>query len=162
MAAAARKMMPTGLRLEPEILARLRASKRGLSDEIRDRLQRTFTEDAHDPVLRELRDALLNLAELVRIDCGGDWHSSPSANKEFVAAVTQRLAGYTPPPRRGPVVASDLLVDEPPDPEMLGKIREQDDRRQHSYPRLEAAQRHKQPHQMAARHMRAKQEGNNE
>jgi hypothetical protein len=113
------------------------ASGKSIGDEIRERLQHTFKEDALDPALRELRDAIANLAELVRIDCG-DWHSSPRAHTEFVTALMQRLAGYTPP---APVAAaSDPLL---PDPEMLGRIREQDDRRQHSYPQLEAAQKRK-------------------
>jgi hypothetical protein len=133
-----RVMIQTGLRLEAEILDRLRSGKLGLSDEIRDRLERTFREDGLDPNIRELCDALLNLAERVRTDFG-DWHSSPSAHKAFVAAVTQRLAGYAPPPTPaspGPPGASDLFA---ANAEMLGQVREQDDRRQHSYPHLEAA-----------------------
>lgn len=113
------------------------ASGKSIADEIRERLQRSFKEDALDPALRELRDGLANLAELVRIDCG-DWRSSTRAHTEFVTAVMQRLAGYMPVPDDTVAAASDQ-----PDPEMLGKIREQDDRRQHSYPQLKAAQQRK-------------------
>jgi hypothetical protein len=143
----------TSVVLPPEVLEKLRQSERGPSVEIRERIARTFAEDALDPFTRELRDALVNIAELVHLDSIGSWHSSPSAHKEFVAAVTQRLAAYTPPPppiARGPsgevrVGVSDLFEASAAeaDPEMLGKIREQDDRRWHSYPHLEARMQRK-------------------
>jgi hypothetical protein len=134
----------TGLRLEAEILDRLRSGDRGLSDEIRDRLERTFKEDALDASTRELRDALVNIAAKLRVDYyGREWHQMPQAHDAFVAAIIERLREYAPPPHEsgptGLVGASALFgLGEPP--EIIGKIRERDDRREHSYPQLEAAQ----------------------
>jgi hypothetical protein len=146
--------------LSPATRANLEAvaavSGKSVADEIRTRLQRSFEEDAIDPPLRELREALANLAALVRIDCGAEWHSSPSAYTEFAAALMQRLAGYMPPAQDAE--ASDL---QQPTPEMLGKIREQDDRRQHSYPQLEATQQPK-PGKPARSAQHIKQEGSDD
>lgn len=138
MAAAARKMMPTGLRLEPEILARLRAGEHGLSDEIRDRLQRTFTEDALDPATREVRELVVAIAKLIEIDYGRPWHQSPRGHQAFMTALAAVLAQYEPERLSGPPVASDLMEPDVP-PESLGQIRAQDVRRWGNFPHLEAA-----------------------
>lgn len=125
----------TGLRLEPAMIDRLRQSDRGLSDEIRDRLERTFKEDAIDAVTRELRDGLVNIAERLRADYG-EWHKSPMAYQAFNAAMIQRIAQYEPPPEPEGA-ASDLFGRS----DTIGRLREHDDRRSHSYPHLETAQR---------------------
>jgi hypothetical protein len=125
----------TGVRLDAKILERLSASDRGVSDQIRERLERTFAEDDLDSVTRELRDGLVRLAARLRSDFGSDWHASPWAHKAFVAAIVQRLAGYAPPER--PSLAVDALFDPP---ETIGRLRERDDQRAHDYPQLKALQ----------------------
>jgi hypothetical protein len=88
-------LVQTGLRLDAAMLERLRASKRGLSDEIRERLERTFAEDRIPPITQRMRDEILMLAEKLRADFG-DWYASRRAHAEFVAAVTNLLARYEP------------------------------------------------------------------
>ncbi len=131
----------TGLRLETRILNRLRNnSKRSLSEEIRDRLERTFKEDAIDPVTRELCEGLVNVSELLRDDFGEEWHAWPPAHQTFAAAIAQRIAGYAPPPGVMMDAASNLLGPNYP-PETLGRIRERDDQRAHTYRHLADAQK---------------------
>ena len=156
--AAERKLVPTGLRLEPEVLDRLRAGERGLSDEIRDRLQRTFTEDALDPVVREVRDLAVALSEMLEVDYGRPWHQSPRGHQAFMVAMADVLAQYEPVREPGPPVASDLLEGDIP-PEPLGQIRAQDVRRRGSYPHLEAAAKHRAARIWTTRNLGAKQEG---
>jgi MoxR-like ATPase len=149
----------TGLRLEAEILDRLRSADHSLSDEIRDRLQRTFKEDAIDPVTQELRDGLLNLAATTRQDAGAEWHQSPYAFQQFTAALMQRLAEYRPAGEPDSQAVAELF--EPP--EIVGRLRERDDRRAHPYPHLETAQKGRTAHKFGTlRHRRAKKEGDNE
>jgi hypothetical protein len=152
-------MVQTGLRLEAEILDRLRGGKLGLSDEIRDRLQRTFREDELDPVVREVRDLVVELSKLAEFDYGRPWHRSARGHQEFMIALAAVLALYEPMREPGPPVASDLM--EPDlDPASLGQIRAQDVRRWGSYPHLEAAAKRKTARLTSARHI--KQEGSDE
>jgi hypothetical protein len=134
-----RALVQTGLRLESKTIDRLRHGDRGLSDEIRDRIERTFKEDQIDPVTREFRDGLINIAELLRLDFGAEWHNSTRAHQAFAAALVQRLAAYAPPPDQ-PSAAVEALFDQP---ETIGQLRERDDRRAHAYQHLEAAQKGK-------------------
>jgi hypothetical protein len=143
---ADRKSEAVGLRLEEEILDRLKRGGGSLSDEIRERLKRTFEEDDLDAATREVRDALVNLAAKLRVDyTNREWHESAYAHKAFVAAVTQRLVEYAPPSTRDVGAVSDLF--EPPD--TIGRLRERDERREHSYPQLEAAQKRRSQKKMA-------------
>jgi hypothetical protein len=153
-------LVQTGLRLEAEILDRLRSGGRGLSDEIRERLERTFKEDAIDPVTRELRGGLLTIAARLRADYGAEWHASWYAHQAFTAAIKQRLAGYEPPEPPPSAAVADLF--EPPD--TVGRLRERDDQRAQSYPHLEGAQKRHSTRRMAraARHMKATRENDHE
>jgi hypothetical protein len=148
----------TGLRLDGEVIDRLRHSERGLSDEIRDRLERTFKEDAIDAVTRELRDGLTNIAANLALDFGAQWHASPRAHEAFAAAIAQRVAAYAPPPRDG-VGASDLFGPADP-PETIGRLRERDDQRTHGYEHLGSAQKSKTARLL--RHIRPNKDGNDE
>jgi len=156
---AARNLVPTGLRLEPEVLDRLRASERSLSDEIRHRLERTFAEDALDPVAREVRELVVELSKLIELDYGRPWHQSARGHQAFMIALAAVLAQYEPVRPPGPVAASDLMEPDVP-PESLGLIRAQDVRRWGSYPHLEAAAKRKTARLTSARHI--KQEGSDE
>jgi hypothetical protein len=129
------KLVQTGLRLEPGILERLRAG-RGISEEVRDRLQRTFAEDELDAVTRELRDGIINIVKLLGHDFGAEWHTSPAAHEALAAALAQRIAAYAPAPG-APVDAAVEMPGDPPD--IIGRMRERDDRRAHAYRHLTAA-----------------------
>jgi hypothetical protein len=100
---------------------------------------------------------LVRIAEQVRHDFGTEWHALPRAHEAFSAAIVQRLAAYPPPPSGA--AWSDLFGPNDP-PETIGRMRELDDRRKHSYPQLEAAQKRKTGRLF--RHLRAKKEGNND
>jgi hypothetical protein len=155
----------TGVRLDAAIFERLSKSKLGLSEEIRQRVERTFNEDDLDAVTRELRDGLVNIAALIRADFGTEWHSYPRAYEAFLAAVVQRLENYAPPPPpqiSTPGVSglgSTLGPNDPP--ETIGRIRENDDRRTKTYPHLTAASQARTRMLAArmARHVRSKGQG---
>jgi hypothetical protein len=136
------RRVQTGLRLDSAMFQQLRQSDRGVSDEIRDRLQRTFQEDSVDPVTRELRDGLVNVAKMLRLDFGEEWYSSPPAYEAFTAAVVQRLARYKPTqPSAPPSEAPDRIrPDYLQEPTIIGKLRETDDVLAHSYRHLAAVQ----------------------
>lgn len=148
------------------MIGRLRQSSRGLSEEIRDRLERTLKEDATDPVTRELRNAVADIAELVRQDFG-DWHTSRRAHAVFTAMLVLRLADYAPPKVAPSAAVSDLfsdaIEDSPEAIDAIARMRASDNRRTHSYPHLEAARKRK-PSRIGAtlqrmRERHAKKEG---
>jgi hypothetical protein len=156
---AGRSSVQIGVRLDPAVADRLRGSERGLSDEIRERLERTFKYDEVDPVTRELVEGLINIATLLRIDFGAEWHAWPRAYEAFAAAVAQRLAGYVPPPGVMADAASEMLSSDDL-PETVGRMRERDDRRARVYQHLAAAQKRKTAG--FAKHVRTKKEGKDE
>ncbi len=120
----------TGVRLDAGMIERLRQGERGVSEEIRNRLERTFAEDALDPVLRELREGITNIAARLCQDFGAEWHSSPKAHEAFTAAVLQRLSRYRPSASvQEAVKDADYLAE----PRIIGKLRESDDLHQHMY-----------------------------
>jgi hypothetical protein len=106
----------TGLRLDNETIDQLRKSGRALSDEIRDRLERTFKEDAIDPATRELQHAVAWLADEVSRQSDVAWQSNPNAQAALAAAI-QTWLEITAPPWQGAV--SDLFG--PGDPATLGR-----------------------------------------
>jgi hypothetical protein len=148
----ARSLVHVGVRVDPAIADRLRASDRGLSDEIRERLERTFKYDQVDPVTRELVEGLINIAASLRVDFWGEWHSWPGAYEAFATAVAQRLSGYAPGPGMAIDPESEIKEDET---KMIGRTRERDDRRVHDYPHLKAAQW---PHRNAAQTQKSSDE----
>jgi hypothetical protein len=86
-----------GVRLDPEVADRLRKTGRGLSDEIRERLDRTFKYDQIDPITRELVEGIINIAALLRLDFETEWHAWPPPFEAFTEAIKQRAAEYAPP-----------------------------------------------------------------
>jgi hypothetical protein len=122
--------------LDPEIADRLRASEHGLSEEIRERLERTLKYDKVDPVTRELVEGLINMAALLRVDFRAEWHSWPGAYRAFAEAVAQRLSAYAPGP--GMLVDPESAIQED-ELETIGRMRERDDRRAHAYRHLTTA-----------------------
>jgi hypothetical protein len=141
-----------GVGLPAELRERLEVASAGashsLAEEIRRRVERTFKEDAGDPVTRELIAGILNLAETIRLDLGAAWHTYPAIHEAFAAAIAQRLAGYMPASSPGAEAAiRDLLgagLSQPQDsPETIGRTHERHDQRSHSYEQLQAIQRRK-------------------
>jgi hypothetical protein len=138
-----RSLVQIAVRLDRTIVDRLRSGPRGLSDEIRSRLDRTFKYEALDPVTRELAEGLVNIATLLRFDFETEWHAWPLAFQAFSTAIKERIAAYAPAVgvMAGSGAARDMLRDEPP--ETLGRMRERDDRRAHAYKHLAEAQKRK-------------------
>jgi hypothetical protein len=149
----------TAVVLSPEVRDKLKQSERGLSEEIRERIERTFKYDEVDPVTRELVEGLINIAALLRIDFGAEWHRMPRAYEAFATAAAQRLAGYALPPDIVADTTSEMLTENDL-PETVGRMRERDDQRAHVYRHLAAAQKRKTAG--FARHVRTKKEGKDE
>jgi hypothetical protein len=117
-----------GVSLTEELRAQLSAAStaRGhsIAEEIRQRLERTFAEDALDPVLRTFVADLIAVAELVRVDTGGGWSSDPASHAAFKAAVLALLTEHQPngPPIFGAVrdlLGTNVLGSD--DPETVGR-----------------------------------------
>jgi len=109
-----------------------------LPAEIRDRLEKSLKEDELDPATRELRDALTNIAAVVREDFGADWHASSQALAHFTARLVKRINDYAP--KMG-AAAEDLglgATDAPETIAAIAELRDRDDRRRHHYPVLES------------------------
>ncbi len=148
----------TAVVLSAEVRDKLKQSEGGLSEEIRERIERTLKYDELDPVTRELVEGLINIAALLRIDFGAEWHAWPTAHKAFAAAAAQRLAGYTPPHGVMPDAASEIFAEN--DPETVGRMRESDDQRTRVYQHLAAAQKRKTAG--FTKHVRRKKAGEDE
>ena len=148
----------TAVVLSPDVRDKLKQSERGLSEEIRERIERTFKYDEVDPVTRELVEGLINIAALLRIDFGAEWHRWPRAYEAFAAAAAQRLAGYALPQGIVTDTTSEMLTENDL-PETVGRMRERDDQRAHVYRHLAAAQKRK---TAGFKHVRTKKEGKDE
>ena len=149
----------TAVVLSAEVRDKLKQSERGLSEEIRERIERTLKYDELDPVTRELVEGLINMAALLRIDFGAEWYAWPTAYKAFAVAAAQRLAGYTPPHGVMTDAASEILT-ENDSRNAVGRMREKDDQRAHVYRHLAAAQKRKTAE--FTKHVRTKKEGKDE
>src|SRR5262245_14258787 len=84
-----KRQMGVGLpdELRAQLEAAASAADQSLAEEIRQRVERSFAEDARDPVLRDLLDDVEQLVELVKFDVGEDWQSSAGAHAVFRSAV---------------------------------------------------------------------------
>src|SRR5262245_17439496 len=135
----------TAVRLPRDVHERLKKSPAGVSEEIRQRLERTFAQDALDPVTRELLAAVLRLTGLISLDLGAAWHATPGANEALAAAVADLIAAYKPRGRaysRGGAVTNALGLTKPEDqPDVIGRTLARHDRRANPSPYIEAAQR---------------------
>ena len=95
-------MVHTAVVLPRELLERLKrdaeASDRGLSTEIRQRLQAIYDlEDLpHDPETGDLVQSIKNLADNLAGDLGKKWHEHPYALAAFKAGVAAFLAQFHP------------------------------------------------------------------
>jgi plasmid stability protein len=86
--------LPEDLRARLEVASA--AAGHSVAEEIRRRVERTFIEDALDPPLRALIDDIVELAELVRLDVAGAWHTDPGAHAAFRSAVLALIGERSP------------------------------------------------------------------
>jgi hypothetical protein len=150
-----KKQQQLTVALPPEIRSLLEdaavASNRSLAEEIRQRIDQTITVENYDPVTREMISGLLSISERLREDFGTDWHSDPRTHKAFMEAVAQRLAAYAPPPSKPNAATADIGLIRPTDsPETIGRMRENDDRRDGLYEHLNAALERRGKHKMTS------------
>ena len=88
----------TAVRLPREMHERLKGSALGVSEEIRQRVARSFfEEDATDAPTRELAEDIVRMAADVRAN-GIEWHRHPKAHEAFTAAIVTWLEIIKPPP----------------------------------------------------------------
>jgi hypothetical protein len=114
--------------LSAELRARLEAAAgaagHSVAEEVRRRVDRTFIEDALDPPLRALVDDIVELAEWVRVDVAGNWHSDPGAHAVFRSGVLMLIDERKP---KGPPIfgaARGLLgagISKSDDPDTIGR-----------------------------------------
>lgn len=107
------------------LLTSAERSGRSLADEIRTRLERTYSEDTIDEPTRALLYGVEHLARLVQVQTGHEWHVHPVASDALLAAINTRFARLRglrfpkeiplgePIMGQGPLVASN-------DPKLLG------------------------------------------
>lgn len=74
------------------MLDQLRQSELGVSEEIRQRLERTFRNDGIDQPTRALMAAIDRFAVLVRLQTNHHWHAHAAAGRVFRRMITARLA----------------------------------------------------------------------
>ena len=114
-------MVHTAVVLPRDLLGRLKrdaeASDRGLSTEIRQRLQLTYDLEGlpRDPETSDLVEAIKSLADNLAGDLGKKWHQHAYALKAFRAGVAAFLAQYQPQGDEG-VRPDTRVVGEPNDP----------------------------------------------
>jgi hypothetical protein len=91
-------MAHTAVVLPPELLDRLkrdaRGSGRGLSAEIRERLQRSY--QGEDPETNRFVAAVKTLSDFLERDLSVQWHGHAYALAAFKAGIAELLARYLP------------------------------------------------------------------
>jgi len=106
----------TAVRLEPEILEKLRESHLSLSDEIRRRISLTLEADKYDENTRALATDVMWLADEVSRQLGFPWWSGPKAHHALGVAIQTWIEMGAPPLS---AAESDLFG--PDDPATLGR-----------------------------------------
>jgi hypothetical protein len=93
-----KQQVPIGL--GPEMRTRLEtaanAAGHSIAEEVRARIERSFVADDRSPALRTLLRDLVDVADLVRADTGGDWDKNAASHATFKAALLALLAHYEP------------------------------------------------------------------
>jgi hypothetical protein len=107
------KTIQTAVRLPAEMFERLKQSEAGVSEEIRNRVARTFAEDdAGDAQTRELVADLVTMIADIHALAGSRWHQHPDVHQAVLAAVNAWFEGTPPvmsPDPRSAAVQRDLL-----------------------------------------------------
>jgi hypothetical protein len=102
----------TAVVLQPDVLESLRQSPRGVSNEIRHRINRTLYEDGFDQKTRELAADIMEIANELHRQTGVTWHLNRGAHQALVEAVRWWLDSIKPPVDDVGAV-SDLFVGDP-------------------------------------------------
>jgi hypothetical protein len=103
--------------LPPDVLEQLRASERGVSEEIRRRIVLTLEAETYDEQTRELAVDIMGLADEVTRQSEVPWHSNPKAHQALATAIQVWLEDHPP---TGFGAASAALFG-PDHPETLGR-----------------------------------------
>jgi len=123
-------MVHTAVVLPRDLLERLKkdaeTSDRGLSTEIRQRLQLTYAQEGlpDDPETNNLLADIKVLAQNLDRDLGTKWHRHPYVRAAFKSGVVEFLARYQPkgPEGRGDLRPRSPATGEPDDPpEVVGR-----------------------------------------
>jgi len=91
-----RETVQTAVRLPREMHEKLKQSPVGVSEEIRQRLERSLNDDAIDPETRELAAAVINLAEKIRPLAGSAWHQHRHVRAALTEAISTWMQGIQP------------------------------------------------------------------
>jgi hypothetical protein len=118
----------TSVVLPPWIHERLKNSDRGVSEELRDRVERTLADEGIDERTRLLRDAVVYLADHLSKEMGAAWHSSPKVHQELVAGIARHLERQRPAaePAGQPEPQTSEIFDLEEPPGTIGRLRERD------------------------------------
>jgi hypothetical protein len=114
-------MVRTSLVLPREVLDGLRASGKGVSEEIRDRLVTSLLDSARPAETQMLVAEIVQLADEVRRDFGTEWHTDLNAYKALVAAIVDQLATKEPKEVSGAVPALFGRANQDDSPEVIGR-----------------------------------------
>jgi hypothetical protein len=111
-------MRHTGVVLPQKLLARLTTegakSGRGVSGEIRHRLQASYDLDGLNQPTRQLIEDTKGLAESLALDIGRQWHEHEFVRKALKAGFAVFLEEYDPEAKRGPDVVFGGHPDDAP------------------------------------------------
>jgi hypothetical protein len=88
---------------------------RPVSEEIRDRLQKSFEYDFIDPMTLRLGQNLMSLAAEIDRQCGAKWYEHPVVFEALQVAITAWMA------QAGPTSEDAPKLSEPVDPQTLGR-----------------------------------------
>jgi hypothetical protein len=120
--------------LPPEVRSRLEAAAKAaghsVAEEIRRRIDQTISREKIDPATLELLRGIENLAARLREDFGVEWFLDSRIHHAFSVAVAERLAAYKPASVEPRIAATGLgFVESPESLDLIGRMRERDDRR---------------------------------
>jgi hypothetical protein len=114
-----RTLVQTGLRLDSDLLDKLRNTERGTSDEIRDRLKWTLDLEPLDKPTKELLEAVARIAAEIELETGTAWHEHAGSHAAFRQAILSRLARNKP---EGPTAFGDRPHQSQPGPDAPEEI----------------------------------------
>jgi len=110
----AKKMRARGVHtavvLQPDVLESLRKSPRGVSNEIRHRINRTLYQEQFDLQTRELAADIMEIAAELHRQTGVSWYRNRSAHEALIEAVRTWLDSIKPPIDGTAATVSDLFV----------------------------------------------------
>jgi hypothetical protein len=117
------KTVQTAIRFPVEMFERLKQGGAGVSEEIRNRVARTFAEeDAGDAQTRELAAGLVAMIADIHALASLPWHRHPEVHQAVVEAAKAWLEGNAPPPPTSAAVEALFGLKHGLDPSTIGKM----------------------------------------